>query len=120
MCEDIGEGSLNVNIEQEDRQLKPTVKQLPNDLIVTSSNLYYYYYEISFVPESETPCRIEIEFIDNLERLVYGDTFKINVKCIDFIVFPFPLIPFAVNKKSSFNCNFLIIFLFSKFKFSFT
>ncbi len=93
-------------IEQENRQLKPIVKQLPNETNQHLSAPYFYFYEISFMAELEAPCRVEIEFIDNSEKIVYGDTFKVDVISMDYIIIPFPLTPFALGKKSSFNCNY--------------
>ena len=69
------------------------------------------------MPELETTCRVEIECIDNSEKIVYGDTFKVDVKSMDYIIIPFPLTPFALGKKSSFNCKYLIFIVWSK-KFS--
>lgn len=90
-------------IEQDNRQLKPIVKQLLNETDSNLSAYYFYFYEISFLPELDTACRIEIECIDNSDKIVYGDTFRVDVKSMDFIVIPFPLTPFALGKKASFN-----------------
>ena len=57
------------------------------------------------MPEIESTCKVEIEFLDTSETMVYGDSFKIDAKLMDFIIMPFPLAPFALEKKSSFNCK---------------
>lgn len=62
-------------------------------------------FEISFVPELETTCKIDIELVDSLENILYGDSIKIEPKALDFQVVPFPLLPFHINVKGTFNGN---------------
>lgn len=62
-------------------------------------------FEISFVPEIEATCKVDIELVDSLENVLYGDSIKIDVKAIDFQVVPFPLLPFHINVKGTFNGN---------------
>lgn len=108
-----------MTIEQDERQLKPVVRQLANEsMSMDLPSNYYYCYEICFTPEIEATCRVEIEFIDNSEKIIYGDAFKIEAKSLDFIILPYPLAPFALDKRSSFNCKIMIKFLIkTKFKF---
>ena len=93
----MGEGTLNVNIDQEERKLRPEIKQLK--YVNTDGN----YYEISFVPEVEGPCRIDFEYIDNANSTIYGDSLVILVRAIDFIIIPFPLQPFPINIENTFK-----------------
>ena len=104
-CKNVGDGTLNVCVEQGDRKIKPHIKR------VNKENAEELEYEINFVPETEDLCRIEIEFSSDDD--IYGDIFKLAVKSSDFLVIPFPLPPFSVNKNASFNGNLDAI----KFKF---
>lgn len=60
-------------------------------------------YDISFIPESNTPCKIEIEFTDGADNFIYGDAFEINVRPADFIIIPFPINPVQINQKCTFR-----------------
>lgn len=87
-----------VNVDQLDRKLKPLVRKLEADFYKKVQT-----YEISFVPELETSCKIDIEFTDTSSKILNGDTFNLNVKAVDFLILPFPLIPYSINKKNSFQ-----------------
>jgi hypothetical protein len=98
------EGSLNVYVEQEDRKLKANIKKVKID--------EFNSYEISFIPETDTKCSVECEFIDLNDNVMCGHLFKIPVYISDFIILPFPLSPFPINTKCSFK-SIIIHFLFS-------
>ncbi len=65
-------------------------------------------YEISFTPEIETKCVVDLEYLDIAEGVICGDSVIINVKAKDFRITPFPLQPFAINSKSTFNVEILM------------
>ena len=98
-CLDAIESSLNVSIEQE-KKLKPLIKNVSHELSFQGCLAY----EISFIPELEGQCGIEIEQVDAVsEQVVNGDMFNLLVKAVDFKLMPFPLAPFAINKLAKFN-----------------
>ena len=98
MSNDI-QGNLNVSIDQLDKKLKPTVKNIKNAETNEKTNNY----EISFVPENDSPCKIDIEYVDTLENVITGNTFNVKVKAIDFLVKPYPIEPLPINIKSMFT-----------------
>ncbi len=95
------DGNLNVYIEQEDRKLKANIKKLETSDMAGQPNTF----EISFVPEIESSCRIEVECLDTNENVLCGNLIKVDVQCIDYVLTPYPLQPFPVNTRSSFNCK---------------
>ena len=120
-CKYAGDGgTLNVQIEQQDRKLRTFVKQIKsieNKSNATSSAAIGVgsgeidtglVYEISFTPEIETKCVVDLEYLDIAEGVICGDSVVINVKAKDFRITPFPLQPFAINSKSTFNVEILM------------
>ncbi len=91
---DAVEGSISVTIDQNGQKLKPEIRNNENDSQV---------YDISFVPETDSICRIEIEYCDTSENIIYGDSFDVSVKQGDFILIPFPLEPAQINQQSTFK-----------------
>jgi hypothetical protein len=49
-----------------------------------------------------------LEYLDIAEGVICGDSIIINVKAKDFRITPFPLQPFAINAKSTFNVEILM------------
>lgn len=84
------------HVEQEDRKIRPIVKSIKKD-----ENLSIF--EVNFVPEAESMCKIDLEYVDKSDNILNGSIFRINAKALDFLVIPFPLMPFQINKKCSFN-----------------
>jgi hypothetical protein len=91
---DAVEGSISVTIDQNGNKLKPEIRTNDNDPQV---------YDISFTPEIDANCRIEIEYCDTAENFIYGDTFDVSVKQGDFLIIPFPLEPAQINQQSTFK-----------------
>jgi hypothetical protein len=88
-----------VTIDQNGQKLKPEIRTNEHDAQI---------YDISFVPETESTCRIEIEYCDSSENIIYGDTFDVSVKQGDFIIIPFPLDPAQINQQSTFKSKFFV------------
>lgn len=104
------DGNLNVLVEQEDRKLKSNVKKTRS---ASASLLPDVSFEVTFVPEIESMCRVEIECVDPNENVLCGNVLKLNARAVDFVIYPFPLLPFPINstcsfkRKPSFNRYFL-------------
>ncbi len=92
-------GNLLVSVEQGEKKIKPSIKQLKNN----NEQKKNKHYEITFVPESESLCKVDLEYIDSMDNVVTGNTFSIPAKAIDFIVKPYPLDPLPINVKSMFT-----------------
>ncbi len=114
-CKSPVEGAnLVVTVDQLEKKIKPSVKHVKHsssDEEKRSSK----FYEITFVPESEATCKIEIEYIDGLDTLITGNTFSVVAKAIDFLVKPYPLDPLPINVKSMFTSKPLLRFLVDSF-----
>lgn len=90
------EGELCVYIEQEDRKIRPLVKNIQKEADSTI-------YEVSFVPEVESMCKIDLEYINKFDNILNGNMFKLDAKALDFLMIPFPLMPFQINTRCSFK-----------------
>lgn len=99
---------LNVYIEQQDKTIKATVKNLDDSS-----------YEVTFTPEIESVCEIEIELVDTeSNETINGDSLRIDAKAHDFQLVPYPLPPFPVNNRAKFNRKythliFCLIYIYS-------
>ena len=60
-------------------------------------------FEVCFTPEIEAMCKIYLEYLNETTHEIYGDLLKLEAKAHDFVIHPFPLIPFPINKKSEFT-----------------
>ncbi len=101
-------GKLHAIIQQKERVLKNFTKQLDNN-----ENTDQDAFEVCFTPEIEAVCKIYLEYINETNQEIYGDLLKLDVKAHDFVIQPFPLTPFPINKKSEFTGKSL---LFMKLK----
>lgn len=103
-CLDDVQGNLIAHVEQQDRKIKSNIKKLKNISSSSSNEKECCSFEIQFVPELESTCKIDIELVEyNTENILYGDSIKIQVKAVDFLIIPFPLLPFHINTNSTFN-----------------
>ena len=100
---DVGDGSICVTIDQNGLKLKPEVKLNDKDSRI---------YDVSFTPENESTCKIEIEFTDTAENFIYGDAFEVVVKAANFIITPSPIIPVQINYKCVFRGIIINFFVF--------
>jgi hypothetical protein len=88
-----------VSVEQTEKKIKPSIKQLK----FNNDDKKIKHYEISFTPESESICKVDLEYVDSMDNVVTGNSFSIPVKAIDFIIKPYPLEPLPINVKSMFT-----------------
>jgi hypothetical protein len=63
-------------------------------------------YEVSFIPERDSICFIEITYLDIYETIISGNFIKIWPKFVDFSLIPYPLDPFPLNQPNSFERNY--------------
>ncbi|CAF0722221.1 unnamed protein product, partial [Brachionus calyciflorus] len=101
-CKGLGEGNLYAFIEQQERKIKPSIKHVHTDIKLNLET-----YEVSFVPEIDSICKIDLEFADKYENILNGDSIKLNVKAYDFLIVPYPLSPFPINTRCSFDTKIL-------------
>lgn len=97
---DLPEGKLWVYVEQEDRKIKPLVKNIQKE---NNSTIY----QVSFVPEVESMCKIDLEYVNKFGSILNGNILRIEAKALDFLIIPYPLMPFQVNTKCSFKSKIL-------------
>ena len=60
-------------------------------------------YDVSFIPDNEHTCKVEIEFTDGSDNFIYGDAFEVAVKAANFIITPSPINPVQINYKCVFR-----------------
>ena len=91
---------LNVLVEQDDHKIKVNLNRLPKKLESED-----FVFEISFTPEIEVTCRVEVECLDLNENIICGNVFKLSIGVADYIVMPYPLDPFPIKTRNFFICK---------------